>query len=360
MSDLQKELDAIAGLEQKAGTTQESAQKTRVAAQKKMEALCKRIRGGETTGNRIRDFVIVARGGSPNPEQEKLYQELEEKISKHTGEFILVIGRSWESSGLVSFHGKSIIGHGRDHQSYYLKEEVILGILDGKKLVFNLKDHPQCQLPTSKYAHPWIQGKIEATAGNIKDSCAGGCFYWSISQLNAPARARTQYGKHIEMPMENIYWDPDSAAKDTPNLQLEIKVGDVEVDAWFIAHKRRGQTYEKLQKALGRIAIETPENKKRQKQTLTALARLTGERMRIVGNLQDVFLHMHRQYESSDEHGIWLPREQHPWEAALKDYLQELTKVELQIASEVKEALELDLGHIESIKKLAKQYEVKT
>ncbi len=350
MSDLAKELEKVSRLKREETTTEVSARSIRKQADAKMDRIKKRIASGETTGDRIRDFVIMAHGG-PNPEREKIYRDIEEKISEHAGEFILLISRNYE------FHGCAGFGREPRPRDYILETRICLGILNGKKLGFDFKNHPQCKLPTSVYAYPWVQGKIEIKTENISDSSVGLGFYWSISQLDQPAKITNSYGVKVDPPIDSM--DAFNGWRTEQNPKLEIKIGDVEVDAWFKENPRYQKTYEKLCAALGRVAEKTPENKKLQKQVLTALARLTGERMQVMSNLKDIFSCMHSRYESSDEHGIWLPREQHPWETSFKDSIKQLQDIELRIVPEVKLALELGLGHIESIRKLAQQYEVK-
>ncbi len=269
MRNLNKELEEISELKKEEEARNGSARSIKKEAGRKMEKIRQCIREGETTGDRIRDFVIVARG-APNPETENIYRELEAKIAKHDGEFILLVGRSYE------FHGCTGFGHTPQPHEYVLETNICLGILNGKEIIFNFEDHPNCEIPTSKYARPWggVREEMKVEKENIKDSTIGVLgLYWSILELGKPAKIVTQFGRSIDPPVDSMEafngWRPEQ------NPKLEIKIGDVEVDAWFKANKRYEKTYGKMQKALERIAQETPEIKERQEQIIKEISELT-------------------------------------------------------------------------------------
>ena len=222
--------------------------------------------------------------------------------------------------------------------------------------MFGFKDHPQCALPTDRYAHiAGYKENAEVENGAMKDSSVGLGFYWSISQLMRPAKIKNDYGVTID-PLKDPEFRFTMGRTPETSLQLEIKVGDVEVDAWFKANQRHQKTYEKLCKALGRIAEKTLEVQERQKLTLSKLAALTAKRSQLLKNIQDTTSFL--RYQPPDEHNIVVAQNR-VWELSFKELLKQFQDTDVEIKNEVATALEIGLSNIESIQTLTKQYDIK-
>ena len=215
-----------------------------------------------------------------------------------------------------------------------MEEYLRLGILNAQELVLDIKKG-SCAFPTSACARPRAHNGPAVEKENLDFG-----FWWAVGDLNKPIE---QKGRQWFL-------------RDKQDLKLEIKIGDVEVDAWFKAHPRHQKTYEEFCDALGRIAVETPENIARRKQVLETLAKLTKEKAGIIYGLKNSLSFI---AYTSDEHNIWLPKEHCPWNTELKNSVENIKNIDIQIAQEVNEALKIGLGHIASIRNLAKQYEVK-
>jgi hypothetical protein len=97
------------------------------------------IAGKATTGDPIKDFVLV-RYGSLDEEVEKTYRELEAEVEAHVGQLTLIICRSEHLSGCHGF------GQRVKPEDYLISTELYLGVLKGKKFVFDLEKET-CHLP---------------------------------------------------------------------------------------------------------------------------------------------------------------------------------------------------------------------
>ena len=342
MANLNKELEVISRLERdtEAGLMSRVTE-TRKEISEKKELVRKRIMAGETTGNRIRDFVIMAQG-APNEEVEKIYRELEAKIAAHVGEFILLVGRSYE------FHGCTGFGYKPRPREYVLEEYICLGILNGPKLLFNFKDS-QCEIPTSKYARPWRQEEVRVEDGNIKNHCIGVLgLYWSILELGKLAKIKNNYG--IDLDLEFM------ALPQPENLKLEIKIGDVEVDAWFKEHKRHEKTYQKLCKALGRIALETPEIKEKQKETLKILAELTQEYKNNLSEIRDATEFLRFQKDKSNIVLIEQFANSSINPEKIRKLAEKLQQLHRDISEKIVEAIRLGLNNNKAVQNISRAF----
>ena len=139
MTNISQEIKTILDLQAQANSLQADAQSVLVQANDKMKQLRERIKRGETTGDRIKDFVI-ARYGSLNKEIEAIYRNLEERIRQHVGEFILMIVKE------ENFHGCTGFGYKPKDEDYVLDEDLYLGILTDGTLILNPADN-KCEIP---------------------------------------------------------------------------------------------------------------------------------------------------------------------------------------------------------------------
>src|SRR3989344_8695596 len=105
------------------------------------ERIRERIQEGETTGDRIRDFVLL-RGGYDEREEER-YRKIDEALRGHTGEFVLV--KYWEHVCI-----RHVLIPRPGHENVYEdRDRYLAGTLQDEKLVFSLKTR-SCSLPTAK------------------------------------------------------------------------------------------------------------------------------------------------------------------------------------------------------------------
>ena len=92
MADVNQQIQRIIELNAQESGAKTNLQSVSAQANKMKEELRESIKLGETTGDRIRDFVI-ARYGFLNEEIEAVYRGLEARIGQHVGEFVLMITR---------------------------------------------------------------------------------------------------------------------------------------------------------------------------------------------------------------------------------------------------------------------------
>ena len=146
---LEREVDKILGLDASASRTKD---KRRV----KIKALKENILNGGTTGDKIRDFVIVSYEDI-SPEAEDPYRKLEEMLKGKEKEQVLVVNENIESSGGSGcFGGSGYTNVDSTLRLGILTSGVEFEIGDGKMdfslLSVNASPHgPRIILPTEKY-----------------------------------------------------------------------------------------------------------------------------------------------------------------------------------------------------------------
>ena len=154
---LEKEVSEISGLQQQSSDTETKADGE---IRKRIEILRKNILNGETTGDKIRDFVIVSHE-ILSEEAEQPYRELEEMLKGREGEQILVVNEKIESGGRDGCFGSSrYTSVGSTLRLGVLTSDIIFEIGDGKKdfLMFSLPyskgdfTGPRIILPTERYS----------------------------------------------------------------------------------------------------------------------------------------------------------------------------------------------------------------
>jgi hypothetical protein len=261
----QDELKAIQDLERTADDTEARKRAAIEQAQAKVAELQERIRNGESTGDAIKDFVIVRYG--VREEIEEVYRCLQERLAAHTGEFILVVAKTEE----CGVHGSP--GFIPRDEDYYIDETVYLGVINGEELI--LDSVKGCEIPTASYVprrNMFRGNKVQKVEGNLST-------HWN-----------TDIGYHLDRPLEprNPMY---TLMPDTPQLRLEIRVGDEEVRFW--AEQNKGYELAFFKQAgtmLGRPeeALSPQEIAKRQEQrdTInTTLDRLIIESRRNLSSL---------------------------------------------------------------------------
>lgn len=144
MEDLSVLLDGVQQAEAGARATAKQAKDDAAAT---LDTLQRSIDLGlETTGDRLRDGVIVLYGGwlATGPEILKNYEETAENLKGKAGEPVVIVHRWTQREGCSGF--------GRRDNSYrVLRTDTSVGVLEGDELVFDY-DEKTCALPTSRYA----------------------------------------------------------------------------------------------------------------------------------------------------------------------------------------------------------------
>ncbi len=208
MSGLEKEIGIIQAL-------RENAESVSGEVTRKLNDLQKRIQQGETTGDKIRDLVI-ARYGFISNELEEVYRGLQNRIQQHSDEFVLVVVKN------ETFHGCTGFGYIPKPQDYVLEENLYLGVLKGNSIIMDISQG-ECGFPTANYARCWDPYHKETDI--VVKNLDTGWFRDLGLSLNKPLECK----------------DPQAKLREEPDFELEVKIGDKEVGAWF--NKQRGAHY---------------------------------------------------------------------------------------------------------------------
>jgi len=140
MRNTQEDLKKIAVLQKQVEEHKEKAGKDEEEAHKLLLAIQVLVKAGETTGDKIKDFVL-ARYGFLNDKVECVYRDIEKRVSEHVGEFVFVFSASDKHEGCTGFGGKL----------YYVRQNnLYLGILKKDSLVLNKPDNG-CSFPTENF-----------------------------------------------------------------------------------------------------------------------------------------------------------------------------------------------------------------
>ncbi len=176
-----------------------------------------RVRAGETTGDRVRDFVLSRYGYSTEIEQ--ILRGIEAQLPNHVGELVLVVLREENFHGCTGFGGKA------EDRDYHLEERWYLGVVSAAELIMDpLK--PELFLPTggqhlsARLSYPG-QEKVE------EDDIRLGLNLDPLYRLNQPLQLRNPMNRRIAIP------GPGQEL-----LQMELVVGNAEVEAWCEADGR--------------------------------------------------------------------------------------------------------------------------
>lgn len=118
-----------------------------------INAIKKRVLdGGETSGDRITDYLLAAYGYIDH-EISLPFRRIEEQLAGKTGQFFLVVKRSRKQHSFRGCFG----GEGPRESDYHLETSYSLGILSGDKLIFDAK-RGECRLPTEGHAELSFNG----------------------------------------------------------------------------------------------------------------------------------------------------------------------------------------------------------
>ena len=328
MTDVHQEIQSILELEAQASAVETHAQAISAQANEKMKELQGRIKRGATTGDRIKDFVIVCYGFL-NEEIEAVYRDLEARVGQHVGEFVLMIANE------ENFHGCTGFGHEPKDEDYVLDEHLYLGILKDGALVLNLTDN-KCELPTGNYVQCW-----DAWRENVK-----------LIEGNLTSGWCHDFGRNLNKQLKRR--NPMARFQKEQDLELEVKIGDAEVKEWF--EKRREHHLVVLQKAsrlLGRETEESPqlavELQRRRDAVAQRLTELVKERDQLKQKIARIFGAVKRGVYSSDGVGVTVCETEDDARVISMGPRQKLREVEREIKRQL----------ILSIQQLCQEYEVK-
>lgn len=176
-----------------------------------MAEVRERVRAGESTGDRVRDFVLSRYGFSPQIEQ--TLRDIEVQLFDHVGELVLIVLREENFHGCTGFGGKA------EDRDYHLEERWYLGVVSDVELIMD-PTKPDLQLPTGgqhltvRLSYPG-QEKVE------EDDIRLGHNLDPLYRLNQPLKLRNPMNRRIAIPLT-----------DQELLQMELIVGSEAVEAW--------------------------------------------------------------------------------------------------------------------------------
>lgn len=202
--------------------------------QKELLQLRKRIKAGETTGDKIRDFVIACHG-YPDTALVARYREIDENIARFRGQFVLLVMKE------ESFHGCTGFGYQPRPNDLSLDVHLCLGVVALGKLILDPKIE-KCAIPTcGKHVVAWPPHNGTATekTGDIFNNHLGNF----VEDHRKPLKCKN--------PMHQL---------DT-HFKVELRIGDQAVADWFTDANDLlyGKTYENMAAILGRpIASALP------------------------------------------------------------------------------------------------------
>jgi len=338
MNGINQEIKNILDLQAQANGIQVNARNVLAQANDRMSQLRERIKRGETTGDRIKDFVI-AYYGFLDEEIEGVYRDLEARIRQHIGEFILMITKE------ENFYGCTGFGYKPKDRDYVLDERLSLGILTDGKLVLSPADD-KCELPVGgKHVQCWNAW----------------CEKVGLVEENIISDWRHDFGLSLNKQLERK--SPVARLQKEPDLDLEMKMGDDEVKAWF---EKKGGCYlvvfQKASRLLGREIEESPqlaaELQRRRKAVAKRLVELVGERSRLKQKIARIFGAVGGLY-SPDGVSVAICETEYDARIISMGPRQRLKEVENEIKKQLKIALELNMGSDQFIQELCQQYQIR-
>lgn len=335
MTDISQEIQGILELKARASAIQANAKSLFAQVNERVKGLRERIKRGETTGDRIRDFVI-AHYDFPNKEIEAMYRDLEAQIGQHVGEFILMVAKD------ENFHGCDEFGYKPKDSDYVLDEYLYLGVLKDDALILNLSDN-KCELSTGNHVlcRDVLWGDMELVEKNI-------AFHFSLN-LNKQLKRR----------------NPIACFQKEADLELEVKIGDAEVKEWF--EKRREPhlaVFEEASHLLGRCIEESPpftaEFQRQREAVAGCLVELFKERDQLKQEIARIFMPVKDGVYSPD--GVCVTICETEDDARIISMIprQKLNEVENEIKEQLAVALELGMADLQliSIRQLCREYNI--
>jgi len=204
MSDLTSAIQDALAQDALVEQAQESADGVRNQATARMQVIRERIKKGDSTGDRIRDFVIV-RYGRPDEAIEAKYREFETLIGQHIGQFVLLVTRG---EGLWIRRNPGPAQEG----DWGIETEYELGVIESGELLLDL-EHETYEIPTGRRRVTWKAG----TEPHHAERNVGAFLYRDTILGNGRAHKLEHVQRHSQDPI----------------LAVEIVVGDDAVRAWW-------------------------------------------------------------------------------------------------------------------------------
>jgi|GEM_PF-6126307 len=232
--NFEKLLETVSRSDRALKATENAKKKWAQRRREAIENMGKLVREGKSTGDIVEDFVICTYKTLPSdaPDLVEKFKGLQNQISEHIGEFVLLISREEKYTGCG----------GRDR---YIGETYFLGVLADKDLVFNFDLEvlsEDCALPTKKHIEfKNLRREFEESDGNIKPPML------------------QHFGTHFGEPLKG-------RSSPIPGLEevseLKALIGDDEVLKW-LEHRLPEElwVFEKMATALGK-SISFPEAEK--------------------------------------------------------------------------------------------------
>jgi hypothetical protein len=192
----------------------------------------RRLTEGETTGDVLKDAILVGSHGRPSEAFEKAYRLIQDKLVGKKGQMVVVIRREENFSGCSGF-GR----HTPSADEYVLEEHFWAGILTGEALILDPVKH-LCDLPVEKHALCWDPFSRDKTI--------------------------TIHNETIHLGIEFPLWLDKKLERKNPwgrrphglPLHLEVKIGDEEAKQWFLlVDKQVDDLYGQVAESLGQLVL---------------------------------------------------------------------------------------------------------
>jgi hypothetical protein len=182
-----------------------------------------RMRSGESTGDRMRDYVVLATYPKDNDAEFAVLRELEDRMMSVVGQLVLVAIAEVDEKPMIhyaiapSHHGMM----GPIDKMRFLKLRLCVGVLRDHHLEYELASGTKIGLKCSMHVE-WErsrdqEARTECLVGNI----------WLTHGFDFRLIVHQALGKEI-----NADFDGRSL-RGTKRKQLEIALGDQDVAAWF-------------------------------------------------------------------------------------------------------------------------------
>jgi len=190
-----------------------------------------RIKAGETTGDRIRDFVIACHG-YPGTTLLARYRAIAKYVSRYCGQFVLVVKKSEE------FHGCTDFGYQPQPSDLSLDVHLYMGVIALGTLILDPKKE-KCAIPTCGH-HVVARRPHDGTAmKKTGDIFNNNCLCNFVEDLYEPLECK------------------NPAHRLETHFKVELLIGDRDVADWFTGVNERlyGKAYKNMAAMLGRPLV---------------------------------------------------------------------------------------------------------
>jgi len=217
--------------------------------EKEWAAMVKNVRSGDTTGNRLKDFVIARYPKERLKEIESLYLGLNEAVQLHQGEHALIVVKKEVP---VDSDGRALIHHVclESPKASIISERLYLGIISGPELIFRLDDpedgglmpalYPDdsCEIPTGgRRAFCWDPRNMHLASLNLEATTSFPLDWtWDLAEINQPINIKNDELKKTR--------------SDPADLALEIIIGSDLLKQWLDQRSIQAETFKELSRLL--------------------------------------------------------------------------------------------------------------